>query len=79
MYLVVKSFECDVCKQGFATLQGMKIHRGRHAREANKSTADNITSRKKELLQDHNSRVLQIHNELTRIQNNVDEISINTI
>lgn len=36
---------CDVCKQTFKNLHGMRIHRNVHSRQANSTTANIITSR----------------------------------
>lgn len=35
----VQSFICDVCKQSFPTKRGLNVHRNRHVKEANETTA----------------------------------------
>ncbi|KAJ6633338.1 hypothetical protein Bhyg_16420 [Pseudolycoriella hygida] len=37
-------FICNVCQISFPTHRGMKVHRNRHANEANKSTSQQIVS-----------------------------------
>ncbi len=41
---VVQTFQCDVCKMSFPTQRGMNIHRNRHAKESNASTANRINA-----------------------------------
>lgn len=39
-----QTFQCDVCKMSFPTQRGLNVHRNRHAKEANASTADRINT-----------------------------------
>lgn len=39
-----QSYHCDVCKMSFPTHRGLTVHRNRHVKEANASTADRINA-----------------------------------
>lgn len=44
---VSEPITCDICKQTFETAKGLAVHRNRHTKEANNTTANNLQSRLK--------------------------------